>query len=146
MFRREAFSHDVVVIGGCGHVGLPLAIAIAGSVGNLAMMSRQRDAELALAGVIGATPVHQRLLPVLEATMVVGTAALMGLVMAAASGAVLAYGLQFAVPVTTMSMPIGSLLWITLASWLVTVLATTVPSLPALRHPAPAVIARLVAD
>ena len=29
MPRPEAFSHDVVVIGGCGHVGLPLAIALA---------------------------------------------------------------------------------------------------------------------
>lgn len=29
MPRAEGFSHDVVVIGGCGHVGLPLAIALA---------------------------------------------------------------------------------------------------------------------
>jgi UDP-N-acetyl-D-mannosaminuronic acid dehydrogenase len=29
MTRPEGFSHDVVVIGGCGHVGLPLAIAFA---------------------------------------------------------------------------------------------------------------------
>jgi len=27
--QESAFSHDVVVIGGCGHVGLPLAIALA---------------------------------------------------------------------------------------------------------------------
>src|SRR4051812_22961666 len=31
MPRSESFSHDVVVIGGCGHVGLPLAIALADS-------------------------------------------------------------------------------------------------------------------
>jgi UDP-N-acetyl-D-mannosaminuronic acid dehydrogenase len=31
MPRTESFSHDVVVIGGCGHVGLPLAIALADS-------------------------------------------------------------------------------------------------------------------
>ncbi len=31
MPRPQAFSHDVVVIGGCGHVGLPLAIALADS-------------------------------------------------------------------------------------------------------------------
>ena len=31
MERAEGFSHDVVVIGGCGHVGLPLAIALADS-------------------------------------------------------------------------------------------------------------------
>ena len=29
MHQESAFSHDVVVIGGCGHVGLPLAIALA---------------------------------------------------------------------------------------------------------------------
>jgi UDP-N-acetyl-D-mannosaminuronic acid dehydrogenase len=29
MPRTEGFTHDVVVIGGCGHVGLPLAIALA---------------------------------------------------------------------------------------------------------------------
>jgi UDP-N-acetyl-D-mannosaminuronic acid dehydrogenase len=29
MPRTETFPHDVVVIGGCGHVGLPLAIALA---------------------------------------------------------------------------------------------------------------------
>jgi UDP-N-acetyl-D-mannosaminuronic acid dehydrogenase len=28
--RTDRFSHDVVIIGGCGHVGLPLAIALAG--------------------------------------------------------------------------------------------------------------------
>ncbi len=31
MPRPDTFSHDVVVIGGCGHVGLPLAIALAGT-------------------------------------------------------------------------------------------------------------------
>jgi UDP-N-acetyl-D-mannosaminuronic acid dehydrogenase len=29
MERADGFSHDVVVVGGCGHVGLPLAIALA---------------------------------------------------------------------------------------------------------------------
>jgi UDP-N-acetyl-D-mannosaminuronic acid dehydrogenase len=31
MSQSASFSHDVVVIGGCGHVGLPLAIALADS-------------------------------------------------------------------------------------------------------------------
>jgi UDP-N-acetyl-D-mannosaminuronic acid dehydrogenase len=31
MEQRSPFTHDVVVIGGCGHVGLPLAIALADS-------------------------------------------------------------------------------------------------------------------
>jgi UDP-N-acetyl-D-mannosaminuronic acid dehydrogenase len=29
MRNTGTFQHDVVVIGGCGHVGLPLAIALA---------------------------------------------------------------------------------------------------------------------
>ena len=31
MEQQSPFTHDVVVIGGCGHVGLPLAIALADS-------------------------------------------------------------------------------------------------------------------
>ena len=58
----------------------------------------------------------------------------------------LAWGLRFAVPVASVSMPTGLLTLVLLGSWLVTVLATVLPSLPVLRHPAPAVIARLVAD
>lgn len=42
-------------------VGAPMIIAGAGSVGGLIMMASQRNAELALASVVGATP-RQRVL------------------------------------------------------------------------------------
>lgn len=127
-------------------IGLPLLIATAGSVGNLVMMSRRRDAELALDGVIGATPVQQRIVPALEATMVTGTAVLLGLMMAATCVGVWAYGMQYAYPKTVFAMPIGTLLWVGGITWLVTMSATVLPSLPALRRPAPRVIARLIAS
>lgn len=126
-------------------MGLPIAIAFAGSVGNLVMMTRQRDAELALNGVIGATPRQQVLLPALEATIVTGTAAVLGLIMAGVSTGVLAYGMRYVLPTSEISMPFETLLWILLASWLITLLATVLPSLPSLRQPAPRVVARLVA-
>lgn len=127
-------------------MGLSIAIAFGGSVSNLMMMTRQRDAELALGGVVGATPVQQALLPALEATMVTGTAALLGMAMAGASVGVLAYGMPSAVDIRAMSMPFTMLSGILLTSWVVTLLATVLPSLPSLRRPAPRVIARLVAS
>ncbi len=127
-------------------MGLSIAIALAGSVGNLMMMTRQRDAELALGGVVGATPRQQVLLPALEATMVTGTAALMGLAMAGVGIGVIAFGMPYAVPKSAVSMPIGLFFWILLATWLITLAATVLPSLPSLRRPAPRVIACLIAS
>ncbi len=127
-------------------MGLSIAIAFAGSVSNLMMMTRQRDAELALDGVIGATPLQQASLPALEATMVTGTAALLGLTMAGVSIGVLAYGLPYAVDVYAISLPLMMLLGILLVSWVITLLATVLPSIPSLRRPAPRVIAQLVAS
>lgn len=59
--------------------GPPLAIAFAGSVGALIMMGRQRDAELALLGVSGATPGRRAAVPVLEAVIITVSAALLSL-------------------------------------------------------------------
>lgn len=127
-------------------IGLPLVVAVAGSVGNLVMMSRQRDAELALNGVIGATPLQQRLLPTLEGTILIGTAAILGLAMAAVPALVMLVGMRHAFSETAFGFPVGSLLVVLALTWLVTVAATLLPSLPALRRPAPKVIARLVAS
>ncbi len=127
-------------------IGLPLVVAVAGSVGNLVMMSRQRDAELALNGVIGATPLQQRLLPTLEGTIVIGTAALLGLAMAAVPALVMLIGMGHAFEETAFGFPAGSLLVVLALTWVVTVAAMLLPSLPALRRPAPKVIARLVAS
>ncbi len=42
---------------------MALVVAISGGVGVLVMMSRQRDAELALSGAVGTTPAQRTLLP-----------------------------------------------------------------------------------
>lgn len=127
-------------------LGLSIAIALAGSVGNLMMMTRQRDAELALDSVVGATPGQQLALPALEATIVTGTAGLLGLAMAGVSIAVLGYGMPYVLDASAVSMPWGTLLGILLALWVITLAATVLPSLPSLRRPAPRVIARLIAS
>ncbi|MFT3871612.1 MAG: FtsX-like permease family protein [Nocardioides sp.] len=127
-------------------IGLPLTVAVAGSVGNLVMMSRQRDAELALGGVIGATPAQQHLLPALEGTVVVGTAALLGLIMATVPALVLMVGMRHAFARTAFGFPIESLVVVLALTWLITVAAALLPSLPSLRRPAPPVLARLVAS
>lgn len=127
-------------------IGLALAVAVAGSVGNLVMMSRQRGAELALAGIVGATPRQQVLVPALEAVIVTVTASLLGLLMAAVGGGFIAYGLGIVLPAAQLSIPWGVFVG-TVAVCLVAVVAATVlPVLASLRRPAPAVIARLVAS
>lgn len=125
---------------------LPLVVAVAGSVGSLVMMSRQRDAELALDGVIGATPGQQASIPVLEALLVVVTASLMGLLMAGACIGTLAYGLELLVDEPVVVIPWATLGWVALIGFVVTAAAALLPTLPSLRQPAPRVIARLVAD
>jgi len=40
-------------------LGLPLLLALSGGVGSLIMMSKQRDAELALTGTVGTTPAQR---------------------------------------------------------------------------------------
>lgn len=125
-------------------IGLPLAVAVAGSVGNLVMMSRQRAAELALDSVVGATPRQQILVPVFEALILTVTACVLGLIMAATGAAFLASGLALTIPGATISWPWGMLAGSTLVCLTVTMLATVVPVLSSLREPAPRVIARLV--
>lgn len=126
-------------------IGSGLTIAIAGSVGNLVMMSRQRSAELALAGVIGATPRQQVLVPALEAVIITITASLLGLVMAAVSASLLTWGLATLLPQAQLSIPWPILGWSVLACLVIVTLATVVPVLWSLRQPAPKVINRLIA-
>ena len=75
-------------------LGLALAVAMAGGLGSLFMMSRQRDAELAMLGIIGATPGERTRTALLEAVMITVTAALLGVVMLAAAYAHLALGVS----------------------------------------------------
>ncbi|MCE1178433.1 MAG: hypothetical protein LWW86_05305 [Micrococcales bacterium] len=127
-------------------IALPLAIAVAGSVGSLVMMSRQRDAELALDGVIGATPSQQTVIPVLEALIVTVTATVLGLVMAPVSTTFLYTGFRALLPKAHLVMPFGYLSGAVVVCFLVTAAATLLPTLRSLREPAPKVVARLVAE
>lgn len=127
-------------------VGLPLAVAVAGAVGNLVMMSRQRSAELALDGVIGATPPQQLLIPVFEALIITLTASILGLIMATAGGSLLALGLSQVLPQAQLVMPWGLLGGSVLVCLAVVMAATVLPVLRALGTSAPTVIARFVAS
>lgn len=126
--------------------GAPLVVSMAGSVGSLVMMARQRDAELALASIVGATPRQRVLLPVFEALIMTTTAVILGLVMSAVALGTMLYTLHLALPESALSVPVGSLIGCVLVSLLVSIAATLGPSLASLRRPAPEVIARLVAD
>ena len=48
--RNATFKRDVVVIGGCGHVGLPLAIAFADRGANVAVYDVNPDAVAQVGG------------------------------------------------------------------------------------------------
>lgn len=110
------------------------------------MMSRQRNAELALDSVIGATQRQQVQIPVLEAAIITVTASFLGLLMAMAGTALLAYGLNVLDLPGTFSMPWGLLGWCVVLAFVVAALATVLPTLRSLREPAPKVIARLIAS
>lgn len=126
-------------------IGLPIIISIASSVGGLIMMSRQRSAEVALDGVIGATPAQQVVIPMLEAVIITVTGVILGLVMACISIFYLMHELPHYLPHVAWSLPLGVLAGIGGISVAVAIAATTLPTLPTLRRPAPSVIARLVA-
>lgn len=127
-------------------LGLPLAISIAGGVGSIVMMSKQREAELALTGVVGATPAQRVLMPVLEGLIVTVTATILGVVMMAVSLTLLAIGVSVTKFTFGLDIPWPSLTLAAGSCALVTVAATTLPTLASLRLPEPKVIARLVAE
>ncbi|MFV0460757.1 MAG: FtsX-like permease family protein [Actinomycetales bacterium] len=127
-------------------LGLPLLVSMSGGVGSLIMMSKQRDAELALAGIVGATPAQRLCLPVLEGVIITVTGALLALVMVGISMgflavAVPAAGFPFIVEPHLLAFAgtFGVCLLVTLA-------ATVGPTISSLRQPEPKVIARLVAE
>lgn len=127
-------------------IGSALLIAVAGSVGSLVMMSKQRDGELALAGIAGATPAQRLVIPALEALIITVTAVVLGLVAAAAGVAFQLWAIQVLLPQAALGWSPGILAGVAAACLLVTVAATVVPTIPALRRPVPAVVARLVAE
>ena len=127
-------------------LGPALAIAMAGSVGSLFMMSKQRDAELALLGIAGATPAQRTAAATLEAVIVTVTAAILGLVMVAVAFAHLAYGTPAAGLVFALSVPVLPFLVAMLVTGAITAAATVLPTQRSLGLPEPKVVARLVAE
>jgi putative ABC transport system permease protein len=126
--------------------GLPLLIALAGGVGSLIMMSKQRDAELALAGIVGTTPAQRLAMPVLEGAIITVTGAILSLVMVAVAVGFLAVGFPAADFAFAFAPPLLALASSFLVALAITVAATLLPTLPSLGRPEPRVIARLVAE
>ena len=128
-------------------LGLPLLLSLSGGVGSLIMMSKQRDAELALLGVVGATPRQRLLVPLLEAVIISVTATILALVMTAGAVGLLALGFPMTHKfVFAFVPPYGIFVGAVLVTFAITIAATVVPTLRARSMSEPAVIARLVAD
>ena len=127
-------------------LGLPLLLALSGGIGSLVMMSKQRNAELALSGIAGTTPRQRVLMPVLEGVVIAVTGALLALVMVAVSVGIMVIGVPAAGVVFAFS-PSYAVFGLGLAVCVgITVAATLLPTLASLRQPEPRVIARLVAE
>ena len=139
--RRRSWILRGLVIAGCLFI-----IAFAGSVGGLIMMSRQRDAELALASIVGATPSQRVLMSLFEALLITVTGVLAGLLMAAMSVGFMTYAINLVLGVAVLAIPVGLLLAVVGVCLVIAIAATVLPILPALNKPAPAVIARLVSE
>lgn len=127
-------------------LGLPLLIALAGGMGSLIMMSRQRTAELALIGIVGATPRQRIFVPLLEAVIMVTSATLLGLLMAGSAVAVLAIGLPAAGMTYAFTPPLAMFAATVAVTLVITVAATVLPTLRGLREVEPLLVARLIAD
>jgi len=127
-------------------VGLVLLVAIAGGVSVVLMMSRQREAELALAGVVGATTRQQVLMSVFEGLVITGTAMILGLAMTAVGMAVFVIGMGALGLVTPVVVPWHVLAAVLGVCALITVAATTLPVLPSLRRSSRTVVAQLAAE
>ncbi|MGC3955459.1 MAG: hypothetical protein QM804_14625 [Propionicimonas sp.] len=126
--------------------GFPVLIAFAGGVGALIMMSKQRDAELALVAIVGATPRQRVLVPVLEAVIITVTGLLLSAVAIVPSVVFQAYALTAAGLPWRLELSAALVLGVFAGGLLLTGLATVLPTLPAQRLPEPRVIARLVAE
>lgn len=126
--------------------GLPLLIAFFGGVGSLLMMSKQRDAELALAGIVGATPTQRVVIPALEAVIITVTGALLSTVVIVPSLVFQAYSLTAAGLTHQLDLSAPLLIGSLLGGVVLTGLTTVLPTLPARHQPEPRVIARLIAE
>lgn len=144
---REGMEHSgsAAVL---GLIGLVLLISMSGGVSVLLMMSRQREAELALAGVVGATKRQQVLVPVFEGLIITVTATILGLVMTAVGMTVWVVGTD-ALPMDVTApfiVPWAELIVVTLVCAVIVTSSTTLPVLRSLDRPARQVAAQLAAE
>ncbi|MDF1487175.1 FtsX-like permease family protein [Tessaracoccus caeni] len=126
--------------------GLPLLIAFMSGVGVLIMMSKQRDAELALVAIVGATPAQRVAVPAFEALIITTTGLLLSLIAVMPSLIFQAYSLRAAELGWSLVLSWPLILGVFAGGFLLTLLSTVLPTLPALRKSEPRVIARLVAE
>ncbi len=126
-------------------IGAPLLIAVAGALSAILMMAHQREAELALDGVLGVTPAQRIMIPLLEAVIVTVTAALNALVIVGLMSGVLYIGLRQILPGFQIVLPWGTFFGLTGLVFVAIAICTVVPTLRSLRTPEPRVIARYVA-
>lgn len=124
----------------------PLAVALAGAVGSLIMMSKQRDGELALTGIIGATPAQRIIMPILEGVIITVTGVLLALVMVGVAMGYLVLGFASTDYIFVLPPSLTSLAILLVATTIIMVSATLLPTLRALRSPERQVIARLIAE
>lgn len=127
-------------------LGLPFLVSLSGAVGNLIMMARQRDAEMALTSIAGGTPDQQRGALILEGVIVGVTGMILGLVMVVVAMVYTYVGLMLYLPIAAVAVPWGSMGLVVVVCLAVCVLATLLPSIPALRLPPQKVVARLISD
>ncbi len=131
-----------------GLVGLVLLISVSGGVAVVLMMSRQREAELALAGVVGATRRQQVMIPVFEGIIITVTATILGLVMTAVGVAVFVVGTNNLGrgAIAPVVVPWLELVVVVVICAAIVVASTTLPVLRSLGRPARQVAAQLAAE
>lgn len=127
-------------------IGLILLVSISGGVSVLLMMSRQREAELALAGVVGATTVQQVLITVFEGVIITVTATILGVVMMSVGMTIFIAGLSVLDLPVNFIMPWNALLAVIVLCGIIVVASTTLPVLRSLQRPARQVVAQLAAE
>lgn len=139
--NQGAQTADLVIT-----LGLPLLVAIAGAVGGLVMSGQQRDADLAVAGVAGATPTQRLTQAVLEAFILAVTGVVLGALAAAIGLASTTIGLDNVLGTVQVDYPWRPLITIAAVTCVTAVLVTVAPALKALRQPPHQVVAERIAE
>lgn len=127
-------------------IGLVLIVAVSGGVSVVLMMSKQREADLALAGIVGATTAQQVLVTVLEGVIITVTATILGIVMTVVGMTVFITGLAGIGLHAPVVVPWTDFALVTAICATVVIAATTLPVLPSLSRPARQVAAQLAAE